>query len=121
MTSHEKDKRELRTGRKPSATTSELSLGKNPQLQRLALRLNTGGYNHINPRLEASWNRRSTHDRHENIAEQPEGQRELQRKNSKGLGLHWFYISNTQIGGDHVPLIIQTMHGSSSIVHPCFK
>ena len=77
MTGHGKDKRELRTGCIPSAATSELSLGKNPQLRRLAIRLNAGGYNHINPRLGASWNRRSTHGHHENIAEQPEGQREL--------------------------------------------
>ena len=96
MTGHGKDKRELRIGHKPSATTNELSLGKNQQIRRLAIILNAGGYNHINPRLVASWNRRSTHARHENIATQLEGQRELRRKNSKGLGLHWFYISNTQ-------------------------
>ena len=43
---------------------------------------------------------------------QLEGQRELQRNNNKGLGLHRLYISNTWPGDDHVPSIIQTMHGS---------
>ena len=62
-----KYKRELQTGRKPSATTSELSLGKNQQLRRIAIRLNVGGYNHINLRLRARWNRRSTHGLHENL------------------------------------------------------
>ena len=88
MTGHGKDKRKLQTGHKPSATNNELSLGKNPQLRRLAIRLKTGGYNHINPRLGASWNRRSTHNLHETLAKQREGQREPRRKNSKGLGLH---------------------------------
>ena len=87
-----------------------------PQRRRLATRLISRNYNTINPGIGANWNKNNTHGRHENIAEQPEGQHELQRKNRKGLGLHWFYISNTQIGRDHVPLIIQTMHWSSSIV-----
>ena len=87
-----------------------------PQRRRIAIRPSSRNYSIINPGIGANWNKNNTHGRHENLEEQLEGQHELRRKNSKGLGLHWFYISNTQIGGDDVPSIIQTMHGLSSIV-----
>ena len=87
-----------------------------PQRRRIATRPSSRNYNTINPGVGENWNKNNTHGHHENLAEQAEGPHELRRKNSKGLGLQWFYISNTRIGGDHVPSIIQTMHESSSIV-----
>ena len=66
--------------------------------------------------IGARWSRENTHGGHE-TCRQPEDQRELRRKNNKGLGLHRLYISNTWPGDDHVPSIIQTLHESISIVH----
>ena len=84
-------------------------------------RPSTEEYSNINLRLGASWNRKNTHGRHENLAEQPEGQRELWRENDKGLGLQWFYISNTRPRDDHVPSNISNHAWVDSNSSPTFQ
>ena len=88
MIGHGKDKRELRTGPKPSATKpKKLLQNKNPQLCIFASRLSSRNYSMIYLGIETNWNKNIAHSCHENLVEHPEGQRKLWRENDKVLGL----------------------------------
>ena len=74
---------------------------------------NTGGYNNINSSVGEIQSRENTHDHHGTLQNSLKATVNIGGKITKELGLQELYTTNTWLGGDHVPLDIPTMCGST--------